>query len=559
MKRLVEKIAILSQENALLRSQLSDLEKNLNDLVCGKSTASVDTTLEKIRRLQAELSMQESKIQLNLATEASGVGIWEWDINTNRIHWDQQMFNLYGLTPTPDGIVDYSVWRKSVLPEEIVEQERQLQELIQGRRGARREFHIRRANDGECRCLQAVEVVRTNEAGKPEWVLGTNLDITSQTRANTELRESEERFRTYIEQATEGLFVHSLTGRILDVNTQACTSLGYTREELLALSIKDLAEFFDLAESQKVWLTIQPDHPITVIANQRCKDGTLLPVEIQTSCFDIKGERHYMWMVRDITERKRGEAEIQRLNAELEQRVLERTAELAAANRELEAFSYSVSHDLRAPLRSIDGFSRILLEDYQDKLDAEGKENLQRVCAGCQRMAQLINDLLQLSRYTRQEMSREPVDLSALAHALANELQKQDLVRQVEFVIEPGLTALADPRLIRVVLGNLMDNAWKFTGKQGAARIEFGRTTHSGTTVFFVRDNGAGFDMTYVDKLFGTFQRLHSVQDFPGTGIGLASVQRILRRHGGEIWAEGKTGQGATFYFTLTKPVKGTS
>ena len=174
-------------------------------------------------------------------------------------------------------------------------------------------------------------------------------------------------------------------------------------------------------------------------------------------------------------------------------------------------------------------------------------------------MAQLINDLLQLSRYTRQEMSREPVDLSALAHALANELQKQDLVRQVEFVIEPGLTALADPRLIRVVLGNLMDNAWKFTGKQGAARIEFGRTTHSGTTVFFVRDNGAGFDMTYVDKLFGTFQRLHSVQDFPGTGIGLASVQRILRRHGGEIWAEGKTGQGATFYFTLTKPVKGTS
>lgn len=559
MKNLVEKIATLSQENALLRSQLSELEKTLSNFYDSAHTTPADATLEKIRRLQAELSMRESKIQLNLATEASGVGIWEWDINTNQIHWDNQMFYLYGLPPTPDGMVDYSVWRKSVLPEEIVEQERQLQELVQGRGGARREFHIQRANDGECRCLQAVEVVRTNEAGEPKWILGTNLDITSQTRANTELRESEERFRTYIEQATEGLFVHNLTGRILDVNKQACTSLGYTREELRSLSMKDLAEFFDLAESQKVWLTIQPDHPITVIANQRRKDGTLLPVEIQTSCFDIKGERNYMWMVRDITERKRGEAEIQRLNAELEQRVLERTAELAAANRELEAFSYSVSHDLRAPLRSIDGFSRILLEDYQDKLDAEGKESLQRICAACQRMAQLINDLLQLSRYTRQEMSREPVDLSALAHALANELQKQDLVRQVEFVIEPGLTALADPRLIRVVLGNLMDNAWKFTGKQGAARIEFGRTTHSGTTVFFVRDNGAGFDMTYVDKLFGTFQRLHSVQDFPGTGIGLASVQRILRRHGGEIWAEGKTGQGATFYFTLTKPVKGTS
>ncbi len=226
-------------------------------------------------------------------------------------------------------------------------------------------------------------------------------------------------------------------------------------------------------------------------------------------------------------------------------------SELQIANRELEAFSYSVSHDLRAPLRSIDGFSRALLEDYANKLDAEGKEDLQTVRAASQRMGQLIDDMLTLAKVTRSEIHRAPVDLSALAVAIADELQKASPGRRVEFVLTPGIIAQADARLMRIVLDNLLGNAWKFTGKQPSARIEFGRTTQDGFSAHFVRDNGGGFDMAYAQKLFGAFQRLHTLDEFPGTGIGLATVQRIIHRHGGRVWAKSAPGQGATFYFTL--------
>jgi light-regulated signal transduction histidine kinase (bacteriophytochrome) len=224
---------------------------------------------------------------------------------------------------------------------------------------------------------------------------------------------------------------------------------------------------------------------------------------------------------------------------------------LESANKELEAFSYSVSHDLRAPLRSIDGFSQALLEDYQDKLDDEGQNHLQRVRAATQRMAQLIDDMLALSRVTRAEINREPIDLSALARSLPAELQKAEPGREVEFVIEDGLVANGDARLLRIVLENLFRNAWKFTGKHPRAKIEFAATQNNGKSAYFVRDDGAGFDMAYVNKLFGAFQRLHAMTEFNGTGIGLATVQRIIRRHGGRVWAEGEVEKGATFYFTL--------
>jgi signal transduction histidine kinase len=256
---------------------------------------------------------------------------------------------------------------------------------------------------------------------------------------------------------------------------------------------------------------------------------------------------------REITERKRAEQSVARLNAELEQRVKERTAELEAKNKELESFCYSVSHDLRAPLRAIDGFSRIVLEEYHAKLDEEGRDNLRRVCSATQHMGQLIDDLLNLSRVTRSELHRDQVNLSDLAAQVAAELRHADPNRRVEIQIQPALTTEGDTNLLRIVLENLLGNAWKFTAKQPAARIEFGATTRAGQPSFFVRDNGAGFDMQYVSKLFGAFQRLHSSADFPGTGIGLASVQRIIRRHGGGVWAESQAGHGATFYFSLPR------
>jgi signal transduction histidine kinase len=257
--------------------------------------------------------------------------------------------------------------------------------------------------------------------------------------------------------------------------------------------------------------------------------------------------------------------ELQRYAADLEQRVEERThelqerneslrrnaAELLAANTELDAFAYSVSHDLRAPLRSIDGFSQILLEDYAGKLDEAGCESLQRVRAASQRMGTLIDDLLKLARVTRAEIRTEVVDLSGMARDIAADLQRATPERQVEFAIAPGLTARGDARLLRVALDNLLRNSWKYTAKQPAPRVEFRSADANGGQAFMVRDNGAGFDMKYADKLFGVFQRLHSAADFEGTGIGLATVRRIINRHGGRIWAEGAVDQGATFYFTL--------
>ena len=260
-------------------------------------------------------------------------------------------------------------------------------------------------------------------------------------------------------------------------------------------------------------------------------------------------------MLRIAGARQRAESD-RRMKADLEQRVIERTIELQAVNRELEAFSYSVSHDLRAPLRAIDGFSQAVLEDYADRLDDQGKDYLNRVRAATQRMGHLIDDMLTLSRVTRVEMQRGTVDLSALAADVFAELQKSEPERKVDWRIEPGLIAEGDAQLLRVALVNLLGNAWKFTGKTATAKIEFGAMRDAdgapdSAPSFFVRDNGAGFDMTYAGKLFGAFQRLHLTSEFPGTGIGLATVQRIIHRHGGRVWAEGAVGKGATFYFSL--------
>ena len=235
------------------------------------------------------------------------------------------------------------------------------------------------------------------------------------------------------------------------------------------------------------------------------------------------------------------------------ERVRQRTAELEAANKELDAFAYSVSHDLRAPLRAIDGFSRLLEEDYGDRLDAAGHHVISRIVAGTGRMAQLIDDLLKLSRVSRGELRRARVDLSETVREVASNYQRLNADRSVEVLIASGVIAEGDPQLLRVALENLLGNAFKFTAKKPDARIEFGLDASGKAPVYFVRDNGAGFDPAYASKLFGAFQRLHSDAEFPGTGIGLATVKRIFLRHGGRTWAEGQTDRGATFYFTLRK------
>jgi light-regulated signal transduction histidine kinase (bacteriophytochrome) len=244
--------------------------------------------------------------------------------------------------------------------------------------------------------------------------------------------------------------------------------------------------------------------------------------------------------------------ELLRANAELEQRVRDYAAKAEAATKELEGFCYSVSHDLRAPLRSVDGFTHALIESSHDKLDTVEREYLQRVRAASHRMGRLIDDLLHLSRVGRREMRVQETNLSDLAVSVSRELQASEPSRHVDFVITPELSAKGDERLLKIVLENILGNAWKFTGKTQQARIEFGRGVKNGIEAFYVRDNGAGFDMTYADKLFTPFARLHGANEFPGSGIGLAVVQRIINRHGGRLWAEGEPNHGATFWFALS-------
>jgi light-regulated signal transduction histidine kinase (bacteriophytochrome) len=284
------------------------------------------------------------------------------------------------------------------------------------------------------------------------------------------------------------------------------------------------------------------DVPVILLSARAGEDSTIEGLEAGADDYLVKP-----FAARELLARVRTHVELAR-----QREAVARAKDAAeAANRELEAFSYSVAHDLRAPLRSIDGFSQTLLEDYADKLDADGKKYFSFIRESAQHMAQLIDDLLALSRVTRSELHREGVDLSALARAAITRLQRSQPDRRVDVVIQEGLRGEGDPRLLAVVLDNLFGNAWKFSGRRDEARIEFGATSNDGQRVYFVRDNGAGFDMAFADKLFGVFQRLHAAAEFEGTGIGLATVQRVVRRHGGRVWAEGEVNRGATFFFTL--------
>lgn len=386
-----------------------------------------------------------------------------------------------------------------------------------------------------------------------------NLEIREHMHTQGALQESEQKYRTLFEKSRTPMML--IKGRsFIDGNRAVLDTLGLNSvEELRQLTLDDISPEFQPDGTPSIKHLVERNNKLNSIGNStsfetfhRRKNGELFPVAVHATVVSIEGEliKHAIWQ--DISARKQAELELQTYRAQLEDLVRERTDELEAVNKELEAFSYSVSHDLRAPLRAIDGFSQALLEDYGEQLDDVGQDFLKRVRAGAQNMAVLIDSMLQLSRMNRVEMKLEDVDLSQIAEEILDNLIRREPERHVNFQIQPNMKARGDRGLLRILLENLLGNAWKYSAKKDLAEIEFGWHEDNQPLEFYVRDNGAGFDMRYKDKLFGAFQRLHDNNEFEGTGIGLATVQRVIARHHGKVWADAEVDKGATFHFTLS-------
>ncbi len=499
----------------------------------------VDITKQK----QTEAQLQTNERHLKQAQRIGKLGSWEFELATETITWSDEVFHLFGLDPAIGPPKSFDDLQQLIDPRDRAFHAQTVQTLIETRQPYDIECRICRA-DGTVGWIQARGEVVLNTAEQVTQLTGIVLDITERKQIETQLESLSDRLKLALQAGEIGVWEWDLNNEI------------YWDERIY--EIYGLQHLGRPATYQDWTKRLDPEDLKRVEAAQQAAihDGQDFKVEFQIKRTDgevrwakaeaivqrnHKGEAIRMIGINfDITERKRAEAKI-----------LQTTAQLQASNRELEAFAYSVSHDLRAPLRAIDGFSKALLEDYGDRFDAEGKDYFDRIRHNVRRMGLLIDDLLRLSRVSRSEMRYTTVNLSALVQDQIKELQASDPKRQVEFRVAPGAIVAADLTLMRVVITNLLENAWKFTSHHSSAQIEFGIIRSEGQPVYFVRDDGAGFDMTYASKLFGVFQRLHSMDEFPGTGIGLATVQRAILRHGGRVWAQGAIEQGATIYFTI--------
>ncbi|MCC6614165.1 MAG: PAS domain S-box protein [Anaerolineae bacterium] len=507
------------------------------------------TVIEDItERIQAEAERHEAEARFARVLDTTAEGVITVDMNQRIILFNQSAERIFGYSAEEAMGQTLTM----LLPPDVVSRhDRFLREFADGDdiargMGQRQRDLAAKHKDGT---IFPIEASISKLTEKDQVILTVFIrDITEKRQAEEALRESESRYHRIIDNMLEGFQILGQDWRYLYLNDAAAR---YGKMEKEALLDHTVTEMYPGIERTDMFASMQRCMTQRTSSIEEFEfgypDGTsawfqfsIQPVPEGISILSI-----------DITERKAAEAALLGINEALEQRVAERTVQLQATNKELEAFSYSVSHDLRAPLRALDGFSQALLEDYEETLDEDGQEYLTLIRSESQRMGQLIDDLLDLSRLTRTDLNRAQVNLSDIAHEIAAELQRQAPSREVEFAIEDDLWSCADPHLMRILLQNLIGNAWKYSSKQARAHIQFGRQREQDEWVYFVRDDGVGFNMNYAHKLFGAFQRLHSMEEFEGTGIGLAIVQRIVHQHGGTVRAHGVVNEGATFYFTV--------
>ena len=503
-------------------------------------------------RKRAAEALRASEERLHTVTENLNEGLIIADTEGKLLHWNRAGLEIHGFGSVEEGmrmLPDFAdTFEISSLDGRILPlEEWPMAQVLAGKRVRDIELRLRRLHTDWERILNYSGEIVHDTAGKPVAYLAIN-DITLRRKAEEARRMSDARYRSLFECAPDGIVIADPAGRYIDANTSICRMLGYTREDLLGKSASDIVDGTEIVNIDPALSAIKSKSDYHREWQFRRKDGSVFPTDVIGT---MMPDGNIMGMIRDITERKETEEKIRNLNIELEQRVIERTAQLEAANKELEAFSYSVSHDLRAPLRAVNGFAGMVIGEYGGQVPAEAARYLERIRSNAIKMGELIDDLLSFSRLGRQPLKRQEVDMTKLVQNVLDDLAPEREGRQIEIRAGTLPGCWGDPALLKQVWVNLISNAIKYTRGRAPAHVETGCETGDGEHIYFVRDNGAGFDMRHVEKLFGVFQRLHLAEEFEGTGVGLAIVQRIIHRHGGRIWAEAEKDKGATFRFTL--------